>query len=396
MQSLETLTRALRGRIISVDQKSAQPATNKPDKGFGRWTLYKQLCIAKSDFNLNDRCLAVLSALLSFLPADELSERIGLVVFPSNHQLSLRAHGMPESTLRRHLASLVDAGIIERKDSPTRKRYAHKKDDGNIDLAFGFSFLPLLQRAQDIGRAAEKILAATKLLKKLRDEVSVIRRDVAEQFTAILPQTTEEAELNALFRRFRLVVDRIPRRASHEELFKIKAQLSAIQQELVNYFKNINNVEELSASDAQNERHHNESLSESIFEETEFKDLKNDCSKAKPAPSIQSTLSKRATLSLEMVLKSCPDIQAYAAKGILCWRDLLDASRVVSSFLGIADTAYRDATSIMGREGVSAIIAWILQRSHEIRSPGGYLRSLTQKARIETFSLAALFQASLP
>ena len=34
-----------------------------------------------------------------------------LIVFPSNEQLSLRAHGMPASTLRRHLAGLVDAGL---------------------------------------------------------------------------------------------------------------------------------------------------------------------------------------------------------------------------------------------------------------------------------------------
>ncbi|MCM3165178.1 plasmid replication protein RepC, partial [Metabacillus litoralis] len=115
-------------------------------------------------------------------PDDYMNEKTGLVVFPSNRQLSLRAHGMPESTLRRHLASLVEAGIIARKDSPTRKRYAHKDKDGGIELAFGFSFAPLLNRASEIATVADQILSDQKALKRLRDEVSVIRRDIAAAF----------------------------------------------------------------------------------------------------------------------------------------------------------------------------------------------------------------------
>ncbi|WP_235823074.1 plasmid replication protein RepC [Brucella anthropi] len=154
----------------------------KQGRGLNRWVIYKQLCVAKSALKLNDRCLAVLSSLLSFLPEDELNEKSGLVVFPSNHQLSLRAHGMPESTLRRHLAFLIAARIIERKDSPTRKRYAHKDREGQVELAFGFSFAPLLDRASEIAAIAEKILADQKALKRLRDEVSVLRRDIASIF----------------------------------------------------------------------------------------------------------------------------------------------------------------------------------------------------------------------
>ena len=180
MQILETVTPTLRGRMKMFAQNS--DLKQKQGSGVNRWVIYKQLCVAKSAFGLNDRCLAVLSSLLSFLPEDEMNESNGLVVFPSNRQLSLRAHGMPESTLRRHLASLVDAGIIARKDSPTRKRYAHKDREGGIELAFGFSFAPLLERASEITGIADKILADQKALKRLRDEVSVLRRDIASSF----------------------------------------------------------------------------------------------------------------------------------------------------------------------------------------------------------------------
>ncbi len=108
----------------------------------------------------------MLNALLSFYPENELSARNGLVVFPSNRQLALRAHGMPESTLRRHLASLLDAGLIIRRDSPNGKRYAHKTDAGEIEEAFGFSVAPLLERASEIAKVAEAIVADAKHLKR--------------------------------------------------------------------------------------------------------------------------------------------------------------------------------------------------------------------------------------
>ena len=91
---------------------------------------------------VSERALAVLDALLSFHPETALSGE-GLIVFPSNQQLALRAHGMPPATLRRHLAALVDCGLIIRRDSPNGKRFARKGQGGAIEMAFGFDLSPL-------------------------------------------------------------------------------------------------------------------------------------------------------------------------------------------------------------------------------------------------------------
>jgi replication initiation protein RepC len=119
----------------------------EPRKSVDKWKLFRSLCAAKRRLGISDRALAVLNALLSVYPENTLSEETGLVVFPSNMQLSLRAHGMAEATFRRHLAALVDAGLLVRKDSPNGKRYARKTNGGSIDEAFGFSLAPLLARA---------------------------------------------------------------------------------------------------------------------------------------------------------------------------------------------------------------------------------------------------------
>ena len=66
-------------------------------KAVDKWQVYRSLCEGKSIIGVGDRALAVLDALLSFYPDSELSEENGLMVFPSNAQLSLRAHGMAGS-----------------------------------------------------------------------------------------------------------------------------------------------------------------------------------------------------------------------------------------------------------------------------------------------------------
>ncbi|MFX9212963.1 helix-turn-helix domain-containing protein, partial [Acinetobacter baumannii] len=82
--------------------------------------------------------------LVSFHPDTVLvSGAADLVVYPSNRQLALRAHGVAPSTLRRHLASLIAAGLLLRRDSPNGKRYARRAASGHIDQAFGFDLGPI-------------------------------------------------------------------------------------------------------------------------------------------------------------------------------------------------------------------------------------------------------------
>ncbi len=141
---------------------------------------FRNLTEAKARLGIGDRALAVLSALLSFHPETALTPGADLVVFPSNRELSVRAHGPSPTTLRRALTQLVEAGLVIRRDSPNGKRYARRGEGGRIEQAFGFDLAPLVARAAEFEALAGEVRAAAKARALLREEISLLRRDITK------------------------------------------------------------------------------------------------------------------------------------------------------------------------------------------------------------------------
>ncbi|MEL4377675.1 plasmid replication protein RepC [Brucella cytisi] len=396
MQILANVTSTFSGRTMTLAQLKANSTRKGADRTVNRWTVYKQLCIAKSQFSVNDRCLAVLYSLLSFYPTNEISEKTGLVVFPSNRQISLRAHGMPESTLRRHLSSLIDAGLITRRDSPNGKRYAYKTGKGEVEEAFGFSFAPLLDRAEEIARTAEEIEAAVLLSKRTREQITLHRRDISQIVEIALVEDKSGPWIEILGR-FRTIVDAIPRRANQTELELILDQLARLRSEIDNLLKYKDNEQVLSAKHAQNERHLIESKPESLTDSKNINESELNLTSSPVAPPLSSmgSIPLPAGISLDLVLRACPDIRDYALGELSSWNGLIAASHIVSGFLGIAQTIYKEARSIMGLESLSIVIACLLQRADDIKCPAAYLRSLVQKAKEGQLSIQNLLMAGL-
>ena len=101
---------------LALVKRQIQTSESKTGRTVDKWRVFRDAGDARTMLGLQDRALTVLNALLSFYPASELSEEKGLIVFPSNAQLSVRANGIAGTTLRKSLAALVDAGLIIRKD----------------------------------------------------------------------------------------------------------------------------------------------------------------------------------------------------------------------------------------------------------------------------------------
>ena len=95
---------------------------------------------------------------------------------------------MAPATLRRHLAALVDCGLIIRRDSPNGKRFARKGQGGVIEMAFGFDLSPLVARAEEFEAWADEVRAEERALRLVRERITLCRRDIAKMIATGLEE----------------------------------------------------------------------------------------------------------------------------------------------------------------------------------------------------------------
>ncbi|GEC15371.1 plasmid replication protein RepC [Nitrobacter winogradskyi] len=370
-----------------------------PEKIVHKWKIFHAICTARPRLGVSERSLSVLNALLTFHPETALTGEDDLIVFPSNHQLSLRAHGMPASTLRRHLAALVDAGLVVRRDSPNGKRYARKGSAGEIEFAFGFDISPLVVRSEEFESLAADIEAEARALKLVRERITLCRRDIAKMIATGIDEGVPTrqggqgpADWQEVHAAFRSIVDQIPRTATRQELEPIAEELSQLADDVLNLLETHIKTKNPSANESHSERHIQNSNTDPLID-LEPSLRKGRAASAEPKP--QTPRVAEGTYPLGMVLSACPDIVDYAKGGIGNWRDFLATAAVVRSMLGISPSAWEEAQTVLGETPAAIVVACILQRGAAIRSAGGYLRGLTRKAEAGEFSLGPILMSQI-
>ncbi|ARQ62008.1 UNVERIFIED_ORG: replication initiation protein RepC [Rhizobium etli] len=380
-----------------------------------KWKLFRSVCEARAGLGVTDRALTVLDALLSFYPEDELSGEKGLVVFPSNTQLSLRARGMAAATLRRHLAVLVEAGLISRKDSPNGKRYVRRGRAGGIDEAYGFSLAPLLARASEIEAMAAGLAADRQMLRTMKERLTICRRDIVKLLAAAVEEAVH-GDWERMSSLFHALLQRIPKAATLENLPPLLEELETIRLSMINTLELHEKMQIASTNESQSERHIQNSNPESLSESepglgTQQEARRDDQPRTGPENHDQGRrgdggqgiravsrpdAGRLKSFPLGTVLQACPDIADYGPGGAIgSWRDLMTAAVIVRTMLRVSPPAYEEACSVMGPENAATVMACILQRGGCITSAGGYLRDLTRRAGRGEFALGPMLMALL-
>ncbi|WP_420408057.1 plasmid replication protein RepC [Hoeflea sp.] len=389
-----------------------------------KWKIYQALCEARPRLGITDRALAVLSALISFYPKSELSAGDSLIVFPSNAQLSRRANGMAEQTIRRHLAVLVSAGLLTRKDSANGKRFARRGRAGEIDEAFGFSLKPLLARAGEIAQLAAEVEAERLHMRRMKERLTICRRDVLKLIETALEEGAAGDWLAAQDE-YRAIFADYPRKPALEMVSAALEAIEFLRENIVNQLENQLKTTKPSGNAPENERHKQNSNPDSPVES----ELRLEKSEGENPQSIEHTNEEPAVREIKstavgmgqggmagqnrargeslagvgqkpfplgMVLSACRGISDYGPGGaISSWRDLMGAAVVVRSMLGVSPSAYEEACAVFGPENAATIIACILERAGHINSAGGYLRDLTSRAERGEFSLGPMLMAQI-
>ena len=373
-----------------------RPEASVPGRPVNKWELLRELSKAQAAFGVSERDLTVLQGLLSFFPDDALGGNAEMVVFPSNKAICERLNGMPCSTMRRHLARLVEAGLLQRRDSPNGKRYVRKH--GEERVAFGFDLSPLYCQSEEIARAAEAVREAEERVRRLREVVSLMRRDLAalaefgdemQPGLGIWDQLRDKAILTARALR---------RKLSIEDLVAYRADLEALLDQARNIIDG-SETEEMNTNDARSERHHHNSNKESIdlepaLEKSGAAAGVPDVDRDEPVADVDEQDTRHLPkIPLHLVIAACPSLKTFYQGEIRHWHQLFDAACHVRPAMGISASAWEEAQRFMGPEQASIVVSAMLERFEDIRSPGGYLRALTAKAVAGEFSCGPMVMA---
>ncbi|MHA7882132.1 plasmid replication protein RepC [Nitratireductor rhodophyticola] len=383
-------------RTMSLGMMASQAVAKTVPEGahVQKWKVFHSIREARDLIGATDRALAILNALLSFHPETELSSDGELIVWPSNEQLMARANGMPPTTLRRHLAVLVECGLIIRRDSPNGKRFARKGRGGQVEQAYGFDLSPIVARAEEFNELAEAVQAEKKAFKVAKERLTLLRRDVIK-----LIETGIEEKVPGNWGRvqqsYQAIVGRLPRSAPRQLIEDICCDLHGLYTEILEVLESFAKTQNPDANESHFGRHIQNSNADSISESEDSSRKEDEAGGSAAENDNVRSLPKRE-LPLGIVLDACPNLRELTQGGeIRHWRDFLAAAELARPMLAISPSAWREACEVMGEQHAAITLAAIYQRSDQINSAGGYLRSLTDKARDGKFSTWPMIMALL-
>jgi replication initiation protein RepC len=379
-------------------------ASTPDDAVVHKWRILRALTLAKGRLGLSDRALNVLDALLTFHPETALTPGAGLTVFPSNRELALRARGPALKTLQRALAQLMEVGLIIRRDSPNGKRYARRGQGGEIAQAFGFDLTPLIARAAEIEAVAAEVEGEMRQIALLRERITLHRRDIAKTI-AMAVEAGAPGDWHGFMVRHQALSGRLRRTEPMADLEPLAADLHALHVEVAKCLEGFLKTHNMTCSDRQNGSDIQNSNREPLESEPCFRESWGQGS-SEPSEAYHSPSSKAGQGSasppkpqaypLGMVIDACPDLIDWAKSGSIGgWSEFVTAAGTARSALGISPSAYEDAREVMGEIPAAIVVAAILQKGESVRSPGSYLRGLTEKARGGDFSLGPMLMALL-
>lgn len=341
------------------------------------WEILDALAACRAKFGLTSTSVTVLRALLSFLPKTQDQRSDPFLVWPSNEALAKRADGMDERTLRRHLARLSDAKLIERRGSPNGKRFALRCKSAVV-AAYGFTLSPLFARKSEILETAE----AMRLESEMRDIerahiLDLLHQLATQRFHSGEPKLSEESD--------REIRKQLRCSIQANELVNIKKSLA----ELVEPYAP--DIVVVSASNSQNDRHHQKSDKESLESvgerQKEPSVITNSKPEAPPKPCVDD-------LTFEDCLEAASESVAFSPEPVRSWRDLIKLGETLAPMIGIGSELMDHVRRAMGPLAASLSVLCLVQRSDKINRPGAYLRALALKADAGEFSLNSLVRSA--
>lgn len=352
----------------------------------------------------------LLVALINTAPAESYDKGGRPIVFKSNAALAFEV-GRSEGRVSRMLSRLFDAGVITMQDSGNYKRYPVRNADGSIADACGIDLRVLIARFTELDgmvrQAKAEKNALTANLRRYRGAVRNLRNALAS--VEDLP-----ARLRAMIeKRFARVLEAvgIANKASSAVLRRATSLIEWIVErvmQLPRRHQSSDRSEDSTCPYAENDMH------KQITNPYSLEDSREEMRSAYAEQlgilktgfaskrAFEKSLGGKSSLvnqpqhppqtlvALQDLLRAIPALNTYGISRPRTWTDLARLAPQICRMAGISEDARRRAVDQMGEQAAAIAIAITLQKFDErqVKSPGGYLRAMTERAAAGELHLA--------
>ncbi len=363
-----------------------------------------------------------LDTLLAISPAEDWTAGNRPVVAISNARLAFDL-GVCEKTVSRAIRSLVEAGVIAYRDSPTGRRYVNREGGGS----FGLDFSPARQRLAELEELAN---AHVDEWRAMRDTT---RRSqgVARQIVDALEQACRdgydtgalESQFNALIGDFHEKRANAYYMASLIELLKSVLALydpqtadpegsnghdSALKEHDLSPTQDNSvplNTPTTSPSSVRNERHRADARSVQLTSEIGYADRLAYENKPVGAEPLAQDPQRRedAATTLELLRLGCRQLQAEYGIRLRFWRDLDEQADLIRSLVQIPRDTWIAGVEVAGRMNAAAALAIVAEKvlraaaqqpgAAEIHRPPRYFLSMLYRSPKGELHLAPTLRA---
>ena len=324
-----------------------------------------------------------------------------------------QALGISEEQVRRNERRLMELGAIAWSDSSNYRRDGRRDKEGRILWAYGVDLGPLAHLVPELQRRADIHLAALQEHRDLRFRLSKVRRHSRDALVqAVQDGRIPLAAADLLGSHLQDFQPHCPAiRIPLEELRRLCEAAERFERKLTEHIRDATAPEPEEVSDSTNlpapaepeclpdsitnRKHKYEVVAAKQTEApagTDESAARQRARKGDGSPADEVDASRRRGPPDWLILERLsPRIAAHLpvdrAPGP---RDLYEAANLARSRMGISPHAWGEACKVLTRVGAALAVVIIASRldAEEIRSPGGYLRGLTEAAREGRFHMA--------
>jgi replication initiation protein RepC len=351
----------------------------------------------------------LLLALVNTAQGDTFDKSGRPIIFKSNRQLAFEI-GRSVGRVSRMLSRLFDAGLITMQDSGNYKRYPIRNGEGEITDGCGIDLRILIVRFAEL----DELVRRARAEKKAADAASRRYRGALRNARQALAIATEQTErvvkliegridrvsdrvgvagkaTSSVLRRATALLEwfverlmRLPRRSAegHESRHMTcpHVENGMHKQTTTPYSLADSNDERRSADAEQRNSVKAGYASKWAFEES-LRRRRSEINRPQHLP--------QAKVALQDVVRALPALKTYGFTPAN-WGDLARAAPLMCRFVGISEDARRRAVEQMGEQQAAVAVAVTLEKydRQDVKSPGGYLRALTDRAAAGELHLA--------